>query len=151
MIINESETNKFNRKCMTFLMHLFILLGALFFIVQMILLFAGHFSYNDILGVLMSCGFLMFGWYFSKRIAMITSLDEDTITLISRKKRVHLQRKDIITVSKMVRFTFSERSWFIIFFLNDKGKKERWMFQAEPHIGLVDNLKKMHIRLRNIA
>jgi hypothetical protein len=136
---------------MTILMHLFILLGALFFSVQMILLFAGHFSYNDILGVLMSCGFLMFGWYFCKRIAIITSLDEDAITLISRKKRVHLHRKDIITVSKMVRFTFSERSWFIIFFLNDKGKKERWMFQAEPHIGLVDNLKKMHIRLRNIA
>ena len=81
---------------------------------------------------------------------MITSLDKDAITLISRKKRDLLKRKDIITVSKMVRFTFSERGWFIIHFLNDKGKKERWMFQAEPDIGLVDNLKKMHIRPRNI-
>jgi hypothetical protein len=135
---------------MTVLMHLFILIGAVLLIVQATLLFTGHWSFTDIFGVVMSCGFLMFGWYFSKRIAMITSLDKDAITLISRKKKVHLQRKDIIIVSKMVRFAFSERGWFIIYFLNEKGKKERWMFQAEPDIGLVDNLKKMHIRLRNI-
>lgn len=150
MIINESEKNKFNRNCMTVLMHLFILMGAVFLIVQVTLLFVGHLSYNDILGIVMSCGFLIFGWYFSKRIAMIISLNKDSITLISRKKRVHLQRNDIITVSKMVRFTFSERGWFIIHFFNEKGKKEKWMFQAEPAIGLIDNLKKMHIRLRNI-
>lgn len=150
MIINESETNKFKRNCMTALMHLFILMGAAFLIIQVILLFSGHLSYNDILGALISCGFLMFGWYFRKRISMIAALDADAITLISRKKRVDLQGKDIISVSKMVRFTFSERGWFIILFLNDKGKKERWMFQSEPSIRLVDNLKKMHIRLRNM-
>jgi hypothetical protein len=135
---------------MTVLMHLFILIGAVFLIVQVTLLFTGNMSYNDIFGVVISCGFLMFGWYFSKRIAMITSLDEDVITLISRKKRVDLQGKDVISVSKMVCFTFSERGWFIIHFINDKGKKERWMFQSEPSIRLVDNLEKMHIRMRNM-
>lgn len=150
MIINESETNKFNRNCMTALMHLFLLMGAAFLIIHMILLFSGNLSYNDILGVLIGCGFLMFGWYFRKRISMIASLNADNISLISRKKRVVLQGKDVISVSKMVRFTFSERGWFIIHFLNDKGKKERWLFQSEPGIRLVDNLKTMHIRLRNI-
>jgi Ca2+/Na+ antiporter len=135
---------------MTVLMYLFILVGAVFLIVQVTLLFAGHLSYNDIFGVVISCAFLMFGWYFSKRIAMITSLDEDAITLISRKRRVDLHGKDVISVSKMVCFTFSERGWFIIHFINDKGKKERWMFQSEPSIRLVDNLGKMHIRMRNI-
>jgi hypothetical protein len=135
---------------MTALMHLFILIGAVFLIVQAILLCSGHLSYSDILGVLMSCGFLMFGLYFRKRIAMIVSLDKDAITLISRKKSVHLHREDVIVISKMVRFTLSERCWFIIHFYNDKGKRERWLFQEEAHIGLVDNLKKMHIRLRNI-
>jgi hypothetical protein len=59
--------------------------------------------------------------------------------------------KDLIAFSD-VRICFNElqRGWFIIHFLNDKGKKERWMFQAEHDIGLVQNLKKMHIRLRNI-
>jgi hypothetical protein len=81
---------------------------------------------------------------------MIVSLDENAITLISRKKSVHLHEKDVIVVSKMVRFAFSERGWFMIHFYNDMGKRERWIFQAEPHIELVDNLKKMHIRLRNV-
>jgi hypothetical protein len=135
---------------MTFLMHIFILIGVVFLTIQAILFFSGQLSYSDILGAVMSCSFLTFGWYFSKRIAMITSIDEKAITLIARKQSIHLQKNDIIAVRKMVRFTLLKRTWFIIHFFNEKGKKERWMFQEEPDIKLTENLEKMHIQLKNI-
>lgn len=148
--IKESTTNRQSRYCMAGLMNLFLMMGIVFLAIQLLLVKMGLLSGYPILSVTISTGFLVIGFYFRKRISRIHSLGIDFICLISSGKKVCLHKNEILSVKKMVRFTISERAWYIIHFMNDRRKRERWLFQGEPGLGLVDRFKKMGVRLKNI-
>jgi len=148
--IKESATNRQSRYCMAGLMHLFMFIGIAFLAIQLILVKLGLLVGYQILSVTISSGLLVIGFYFRKRISRIHSLGSDFICLISSGEEVCLHRNEILSVKKMVRFTISERAWFIIRFINIRQKRERWLFQAELGLGLVDHLKKMGVILKNI-
>lgn len=150
MILKESETNRLIRNCLTVSMHLFIVIGAVLFVVHGLLLLKGQSPFADFTGVLMSCVFVALGIYFRKRIARIDELGETFLALSSQSKKIQLQFKDIESIRKMIRFTLSERAWFIICFYNESGKKERWLFQGEPGIGLIYYLEHSKINLKNM-
>jgi hypothetical protein len=110
-----------------------------------------HQKFSYIPAVIISIGFLYLGCYFRKRIAKISALDDNSICLISKEKKILLHKNDILCIRQMVRFSLSERMWLMITFFNQNKKRERWLFQGEPNLGLMDEFKKMGVRLKNIS
>lgn len=151
MILQESETNRLIRKCLTVAMNLFVFIGVVLLIAQVLISLVGQFSLADIFGVFVSCAFIAIGLYFRTRIARIDELGEDFLSLSSQFRYIRLQFKDIISIKKMVRFTLSERAWFVVSYSNENGKKERWLFQGEPEIGLIDYLENSKIKINNMS
>jgi hypothetical protein len=147
--ITESEINRFFRKCLIIIIHLFILFAMIIFSVQIFIL-AEQFSFNQLIFTFILIALLIPTAYIRKRIARIAGIDDRSIVLISARGRVYLEINEIVKITKLVRFTFSERPWYMIAFLNSERVKERWLFQGEPRIDLLEKIKAMGIRLRNI-
>jgi len=131
-------------------MRLFIVIGAVFLAIQLFLVKIELLSGYQILSVAISLVFFVIGLYFRKRISRIYSVGSDFICLISSDEEVCLYKKEILSVRKLVRFTISKRAWYIIHFVNSRRNRERWLFQGEAGLELIDQLKKMGVMLKNI-
>lgn len=81
----------------------------------------------------------------------VKAIDKHSVTLRLGKKKVHILKDNIISITKAVRFTATEKFWLILTFY-DKGKKKKdhYFFVNEPKSNYLELFKKMGIKLRNL-
>jgi len=148
--ITESETNKLFRFCMLIFVHIILVIGILFLSFQLLMIYILPFSYIQLYPIVLSTAFIIPSVYLRNRIARITMFGDNSLSLLSSRYELHLDVHQIVHISKIVRFTLSERALYMILFYNKKEKMERWIFQGEKNVDLLQKFKSMGIRLKNI-
>ena len=148
--IKESESNRTTRQSAILLTYLFIIAGSAVCLVQFLFIGMGKLSFHELPFITISLALVIFGCHLRKKVARISAIGKDAIELESSKQKLQLSTNDIVSISKAVRFTLTERVWLIIAFKNLKGKKERWFFQTEQNVDLIRRLKEMGITLKNL-
>ena len=141
--IRESKINRLIRITMKTIFT-FVTLFSVFFIGFQITL-------GNIVFSVMGIPILFISYYFRNRIVRIKKIEKDSILLASGRKQVKLNKGDITSVFKLIRFTFTERFWMVISL--DKGKLRilnSYFLMNEPQENFIDKFSSMGLKLRNI-
>lgn len=144
MIIETSKTTSFNKKSMQFIAAFFMLFGFIFTVAQ-VFLFDPLYSFFGLVP-------LFLGYYFWRRISVLSEIDDEKLIFKFGSSSKAINSKDIISISKDYRFTFSERFWWTLKYTKSKGlmKKDRLYFMNEPEFDLSNQFMEMRIKLKNV-
>jgi hypothetical protein len=139
----ESGINRIQRTSFKSLSIFFICFGILFTSLQILSL--------DLILSLIGIPNIILGFYLNRRIIKIKTFKDDIIIFDLGKEEVELHVKDILSISKMVRITFTKRFWMIITCRKNNSKyKERYFVMNEPDYNFLERFKEMGIYLKNL-
>ena len=85
------------------------------------------------------------------RVARIKLIREESVVIQDGKKEIELTRHDILHVTKMVRYTFTETFGLVIATRGGNfWTRTRYMVINDSHNNLTDLFTKMEVRLKNV-
>lgn len=134
---------------MPFIINLFVFLGLILVFIQLFMIYIGIFEYYHIPFIALSVGLSSFGYYFRTKLAKVNEINNSSIRLVSKRKKITINENDILSIRRLVHYSISESAWIIITFCGNTRERERWLVQVKPNLGLLDKLKKIEVGLKN--
>ena len=141
--IKESNLNKSIRVLVKTICVFSMFFGIVFMIFQILL-------GNTLISVI---GFpiIFLSYYIGNRISKIKLIKQDSILLASGRKEIQLRKKEILCITKLVKFTFTERFWLKVNL--NKGKfpiLNCYFVMNEPKYDFIDKFYSMGLRVKNM-
>ena len=141
--IQESRMNKRFRVLSKTLCIYMISVGLFIVIIQLML----NNLFLAVSGVLVTA----IGFYNKKRIARITTIKDKSLVLLVEKRKIELNKEDILSISRWVQITFTQ--WFSIkISLKERkfGIVKSYIVGNEPNCNFLGEFSRLGIRLKNI-
>ena len=142
-LIKESKINKTQRLSMKFIAF-FVILFGLFYMALHLFFFNKLLSFIGVIPIVL-------GIYLKNRVVRIVAIEDDRICFMVNNKMKEVNKNDVISATKAIRFTSTEKYWIIMtFYRQGKKKKDRYFFMNESGYSFLDQFKKMGIKLNNM-
>jgi hypothetical protein len=141
--IKESNINRLIRIILKVICTFGMFFGVFFILYQITL--------GNILISMIGIPIILISYYLRNRIVRIKKIDNDFIFLASGRKEIKLNKGDILSTSKLIRFTFTDRFWMVISL--DKSKLSVlncYFFMNEPQDDFIDKFLSMGLEMKNI-